>query len=498
MSTFRLGGMKDHSIRKGPESVGTLTTEVNTPLCVDLDGTLVHTDLLLEAILLLIKQNFISIYKLPLWLLKGKAYFKQQIADRVDLDVGSLPYNQPFLEFLKEQRDLGRSIILVTASNRKYAEQIAQYLGLFDEIMASDHQTNLTGHHKRQRLLDAFGENGFGYAGNALVDLQIWPYSKEVILVTPEAGVKKRAEKLVQIHRIFDAQRGLIKPLIKALRLHQWTKNLLVFVPLVMAHKILEVHHLLFAGIAFLVFGICASSVYLLNDLLDLFADRKHSTKRHRPFASGTLSIKHGVIVIPLLLLAAFSIALLLPLQFLGVLTLYFVITLAYSLVLKHSAVLDVLVLAGLYTLRIIAGAAAIAVTPSFWLLAFSIFFFFSLALVKRYAELLTIQKEKGEEVGARGYMSVDLETLAQSGIASGFMAVLVMALYINGEPINELYTHPEMIWLICPLLLYWISRVWLLTRRGEMHEDPVVFAIKDNRSHWLGIMVLCILWLAK
>ena len=466
-----------------------LNQKLVMPLCVDLDGTLVRTDILVESIFALLKQNILYLFLFPSWLYKGKAYFKQRIADRVDLDVSLLPYNQEFLTYLKEEKAQGRSIILATASNVKYAENIALFLGVFDEVLGSDIETNLSGHRKRKRLIDTYGDQGFDYAGNARIDIEIWAHAREAILVNPEAGVQRQAEQIAEVHKTFKDPEAGLRPYIKALRLLQWTKNLLIFIPLIMSHQLGDLELLWQAVRAFLAFGLCASSVYLLNDLFDLEADRQHPTKRNRPLAAGTVPIKRGTILIPALLFAAFAIALSLPTAFIGVLTLYYAFTLMYSLRLKRVLLVDVLLLAGLYTVRIIAGAAAVAIMPSFWLLAFSMFLFLSLALVKRYSELLVLHGLEKRKAKGRRYHVIDLETLAQSGITSGFMAVLVLALYIDSEQVKTLYAHPEAIWMLCPLLLYWISRIWLLARRGEMHEDPLVFAIEDQRSRWLGLI---------
>lgn len=464
---------------------------------MDLDGTLVYTDVLVESIIALLKINPLYFFFLPVWLIRGKAYFKQQIADRVVLDVEILPYNNLLLEYLRKQKQQGRNLILTTASNVKYAEQIALYLGIFDKVLASDENVNLSGRRKSQRLVDEFGERGFDYAGNARVDLEIWSHANEGILVNPEPGVSKRAGRLVNVKNFNDNHRPHLRTYLKALRLHHWLKNLLVFVPLVMAHQIHDPMLLLRAALAFLSFSLCASSVYLLNDLLDLSADRKHPTKRDRPFASGAIPIKYGILFIPLLLVAAFAIGLLLPAIFLGALAFYYAVTLAYSLKLKQIPLLDVLVLSWLYTMRLIAGAAAVSVLPSFWLLAFSMFLFLSLALVKRYSEIMILQMDKHYSEYGHSYRAVDLETLAQFGSASGYLSVLVLALYINSEQAKLLYANPHTIWLLCPLLLYWISLVWLLARRGEMHDDPVIFAIKDRRSCWLGLIVFLIFWVS-
>ncbi len=466
------------------------------PLCVDLDGTLVRTDVLIESIFALLKRNILFLFLLPVWVLRGKARFKHEIADRVDMDVSLLPYCSSLLTYLRELKSAGRPIVLATASNQKFANQIAQHLGLFDVVLASDAELNLSGNRKRERLIEVFGEHGFDYAGNAGIDLRIWSHSRKGILVNTSSSLKRQARQVCEVERVFDDRDNGIRPYIKAIRLHQWLKNLLVFVPLMVAHQIQEVDLLLQASLAFLAFGLCASSVYLLNDLLDLPEDRRHPTKRARPLATGQVPIQAAMLLIPGLLILAFAVALLLPIEFVAVLGLYYIATLAYSLGLKRVAIVDVLLLAGLYTIRII-GGSMVSIVPSFWLLAFSIFIFLSLALVKRYSELLVLRKVNEEVARGRGYMMVDLEGLAQFGTASGYMSVLVLALYINSDQVGKLYTHPELIWLLCPLFLYWISRIWLLARRDLMHEDPVVFAIQDRASYWVGLLGFIVLFAA-
>jgi 4-hydroxybenzoate polyprenyltransferase/phosphoserine phosphatase len=478
-----------------PESYNAEAAPV--PLCVDLDGTLIRSDLLLESLFGLLKRNLLYLLLLPFWLLRGKAAFKGRIAARVELAVDLLPYNEPLLAWLREQRAAGRPLLLATASNVRYAEHVALHLGLFEGVLASDGETNLSGRRKGQRLVERYGERGFDYAGNSAVDLLVWSHARGAILVNAPASVAQRAGRLTRIERRFEDPPPTLREYLKALRLHQWLKNLLLFVPLAMAHQALAPQLLGQALLGFLAFGLCASSVYLLNDLLDLPADRGHPSKRKRPFAAGRIPLHHGVVLIPLLLFAALLGALWLPWPFLGALGLYYAVTLAYSLRLKQAALVDVLTLAGLYTMRLVAGGAAAGVALSFWLLAFSMFLFLSLALVKRYSELLVMQQDNRDNAQGRGYQVGDLEGLAQFGAASGYLAVLVLALYINSEQVKALYARPEAIWLLCPLLLYWISRVWLLARRDQMHEDPVVFAIEDRRSHWLVIIGAAILWVA-
>jgi 4-hydroxybenzoate polyprenyltransferase len=468
------------------------------PLVVDLDSTLIRSDLLVESTFGLLKQNILFVFLIPLWLLKGKAHLKHEIAARVDIDAGLLPYHDEFLDFLKAEHGTGRRLVLATASNEKYAEAIALNLSIFHDVLASNPTVNLSGRRKLERLQECFGDRGFDYAGNAMVDLPLWGAAHSALLVNPERGVKEAVERRSEIGHVFDDRTGsLQKRYLEALRLHQWLKNLLVFIPLLMAHRFGEPLLVGQALLAFLAFGLCASSVYLLNDLLDLPDDRSHPAKRHRPFAEGSISIVSGALLIPGLLIAASTLAIMLRIEFVGALALYYVVALAYSFQLKRTALVDVLTLAGLYTIRIIAGGAAVSVVPSFWLLAFSLFLFLSLALVKRFTQLLTMQQQKRTTSPGRGYSTTDLETLSQFGSASAYMAVLVLALYIDSEAVRDLYTHPEVIWLLCPLLLYLVTRIWLLARRDELHEDPVVFVIRDRRSQWLAGVGAILLWLA-
>ena len=451
------------------------------PLCIDLDGTLIRSDLFAESFFALLRINFLNFFAFVGWLLKGRAHCKRQLADRVDIDSESLPYNEELIQFLREERASGRKLVLATASDAKYAQAVARHLGLFDDVLASDGQVNLKRHRKAAALVRAYGEKGFDYAGDSRADLPVWSKAAKSIAVNVSPAVVENLRQVTEVERVFNSPTGGLKDYIRAIRLTQWLKNLLVFVPLMMAHLVGELSMVINALIAFVAFGFCASSVYLLNDLLDIAQDRKHPSKRKRPLAAGTISIQSAVALIPVLLLLGLGLALLLPLAFLGILGIYYVLTLGYSLRLKRVAFLDVLVLALLYTLRIVAGAAAVSEIPSFWLLAFSTFLFLSLALVKRYTEFQTVQSSDG--LDGRSYHAADKETIAQFGASSGLISVLVLALYINSDTVTIMYSNPQFLWGMCPPLMYIVGRVWLLARRGVMHDDPLVFAIRDLRS---------------
>ena len=479
--------------RNGLEN--TIMNDKHVTLCVDLDGTLIRSDVLLETLLLLVKQKPWMVLLIPFWLLRGRSKLKHEIAKRVTLDVQTLPYQTDLLDFLKIEYAAGRSIVLATASHRKFADGIAQHLGIFTKVLATDEGANVAGRAKRDLLVKHYGQRSFDYAGNSRADLHVWSMAREAIVVNPDNGVLRGAAAQCPVSHTFEDGHPTLSTYGKALRVHQWLKNILVFVPMLLAHQISQFG---LGLLAFTSFSLCASSVYLLNDLLDMPADRLHPRKRLRPFASGDLSIVQGMVLIPLLLLCAFTIAALwLPTAFAIVLAGYYLLTVSYSFWLKAVVLLDALLLAGLYTIRIIGGMAATQIGPSFWLLTFSIFLFFSLALVKRYSELLVLKQRGQLTTHGRGYHVEDLVMLMGFGVASGFMAVLVSALYINSDKIKVLYHHPALLWLVSPILLYWISRIWLITHRGGMHDDPVVFAAKDKGSWAVAVIIGGLLWLA-
>ncbi|HVO84811.1 MAG TPA: UbiA family prenyltransferase [Syntrophobacteria bacterium] len=459
------------------------------PLAVDLDGTLVKTDLFMESLVALLRRNLLYLAMVPLWLLKGRANLKRQVSRRCTLDVSLLPYQPRLVDYLKAQRERGRRLVLATGADELLAHQVADHLHLFDLVVSSNGIQNLSPRQKRDRLVEEFGEQGFDYAGNERGDLIVWRSARKAVVVRPKLGARRAAERIARVDEIFDDDREPLLSYLRALRLHQWLKNLLVFVPLLAAHRVSEFALTGRALLAVLAFGLCASSGYLLNDLADLPSDRRHPRKRRRPFASGEISLLSGLFLIPALLAMSALLGLLLPPLFLAMLGIYYGVSLAYSLALKRHALFDVIVLAGLYALRVAAGSAAVQIWPSPWLLAFSIFLFLSLALVKRYAELVAIAGTAGESATARGYQPGDGELLAAMGTASGYVAVLVLAIYIASGTAQLLYSRHEFIWLLCPLLLYWISYVWLMAHRGKMNDDPLVFALRD-RASWIVLLL--------
>ncbi len=468
------------------------------PLCVDCDGTLLRTDLLHESVFLLLKSSWTTVFRLPIWLMRGKAYMKQQLSDRVEIDAAKLPYNQDVLDLVQQARHEGRTTVLVTASPRKQAQQIADHVGLFDRVEASDAEVNLSGRHKAEHLEKLYGRGGFVYAGNSTTDLPVWASSAGAVVVSPSQSLSDSAAKLAPVVQNIRPPGPTIKSYAKAIRVHQWLKNMLVFVPLLAAHRASLGPETLAAVLAFFAFSLCASAVYVINDLLDLPSDRVHVRKRNRPFASGVIPIVHGVVLVPVLLLGAIALCTQLPLKFSLTLAGYFVLTCLYSFWLKNKVTVDVMMLTTLYTTRILAGAAATAILPSFWLLAFSMFIFLSLAVVKRYSEMLVAVQSNKTKAAGRGYVTSDMPVLLGLGVAAGYNAILILALYVNSPDLRGLYPHQWSLWMILPPMLYWISRVWMKAHRGELHDDPVVFAATDKQSWGVALLVAAALFVAS
>jgi 4-hydroxybenzoate polyprenyltransferase len=468
------------------------------PIAVDLDGSLIYTDILYETFLNAFSKNPFIIFYLLFWILGGKANLKSKLAELATIEVSSLPFNFELINWLKQQKTLGRKLVLCTASHHSVARDIASHLDLFDEVMASNGRINLSGDNKASALVEKFGHQGFDYVGNSQVDLLVWTKSHKIILVNGSKDLVNKLKKMGNIELIFSGIDSGFKEWIKAFRLHQWIKNLLIFIPILAAHALITIDNVTVLLLAFLSFSLCASSVYISNDLLDLESDRRHLRKRNRPFASGSLPILIGLILAPLLLIISLIIASFVNKTFLYWLIIYFLITGAYSLWLKRVVLVDCFTLAQLYTLRIVAGAAAVDVPLSFWLLAFSIFLFLSLAFIKRCAELHFHSRNMIEFAHGRGYLVSDLSFIQQLGISSGFLAVLVLALYLNSDNVVRLYENPEFIWLAVPLILFWISWMWLQVHRGKMHDDPIVFAIKDKVSIFVGLFFILIFIIAS
>ncbi len=469
-------------------------SESSLPVYVDLDGTLISSDMLWETLWLLLCRNPLQALSLPLWLLRGKAGFKHEISSRADFDATLLPYREEVVEYLQAARTRGRRTVLATASQQAIADPIAAHLGLFDAVLGSDEDTNLSGAQKLEAIrLDARNAGGedFEYLGNDAADIPIWSEARRATLVAPTRAARAGVQGLeAQVAEIETASLGL-RPALKALRAYQWVKNALLLLPIFLAHELQDTSKLTAVLIAFACFCAIASSTYMLNDLLDIESDRRHERKRHRPFAAGTLAIPTGVVLMGGLALGGFAVSFAaLPLAATGMLAIYTALTVSYSLHLKEKLFVDVLVLAGLFTHRVLSGAVAADVRISPWLLAFSLFFFLSLALLKRYAELIATEDAGGASNARRAYQVMDLGLVENMGLAAGYMAVLVLCLFVSSDDVSNLYSNPDLLWLVMPLFLYWISRMWFLARHKILLDDPVLFAAKDRVSWITGGLI--------
>lgn len=461
------------------------------PLVTDLDGTLVATDTLVESVLLLLRRKPFTLLLLPVWLLRGKAALKSEIAKRIQLDPAGLPYRQDVVEYLRAERAKGRRIVLATASHETTAAAVATHLGLFDQVIASTDTRNLKGAVKRDELVKQFGPRGFDYIGDTKSDIPVWAASgighvAGSVRSLPGAALAAGT----RAGQVFSGSVPTLKTFVKAIRIHQWVKNILVFVPAILNHHIdWNILHALV--ISFLCFSLVASGSYLANDLFDLESDRKHPRKCRRPLASGQMSITQGIGLAILLLTEGIAISVTVSLALTAFLLIYLGLTAAYSSFLKGRPILDVVTLAMLYTLRVYTGGVVAGADVSPWLFQFSMFLFLSLAFVKRYSELVAARHQRRVHTPGRGYRLQDLSIVSQAGVGSGLMAGLVLALYINDRTIESLYPHWQMLWFVCPLFIYWIVRIWLVAHRGNMHDDPIVFAFRDRVSYLVGLMIV-------
>ena len=452
------------------------------PLVVDLDGTLIRTDLLVESFFANLGANPLRIFSLPSSLSRGKACLKADIAKKTPIDPAHLPYNEEVLSLVRIARENGKPVYLASASNERYVRAVADHLGLFDGWFASTDGENLSSSTKATRLVEAFGENGFDYIGNDRADLAVWSSANRRLAVDPSPSVRAALKAIDPNALVLEPQTGGIRAWLKLLRVHQWAKNALVFVAMFAAHRF-DLEAVADATIAAVAFSLAASAIYILNDLVDIDADRRHRSKRLRPLAAGSVSVNKAMLAAPALLAVALGVGLLDSPLFVAVLLAYVTLTTAYTFYLKRKMMVDIIALAALYTLRVIGGAVAIATAPSEWILAFSMFIFTSLALIKRYVELAGRLDAALPDPANRDYRKSDLVVLSALAAASGLNAVTVFALYISSDTVHRLYRHPHALWLICPILMYWVGRALMLADRRQMDDDPIVFALKDRIS---------------
>lgn len=471
--------------------------EKRPPLCVDLDGSLLVVDSLHETFLAALARDPWSAITAMASLRRGKAVLKRRLAEVAPLEPGLLPYNEVLLSYLREEKARGRELALVSAADQSIVTAVADHLGLFDHALGSDGTTNLSGVRKLEAIRKRYGA-GFAYVGNAEVDLAIWREATAALMVGHQRKLMSKVELSTPVELCFPLPDGGVSAWLHELRLHQWAKNGLIFVPILLAGPVATPADLLAATLGFLVFGLLASAGYIINDLLDLAADRRHPHKRTRPLAAGTLVAKSAVLGALAMLTTAALGAFALGWSFLFTAVAYFGGTVAYSLALKRIPMLDVIILAGLFTIRVIAGTTLIETPFSYWLITFSLFLFLSLALVKRHAELSSQSPGDESMFASRRYSAADLHLIVPFGTSCAVAATLVFVIYLVEERFpTERYAQPAWLWLIVPVLMFWLMRIWRLAAHGRMSQDPVLFSIKDRVSLTLGGVVLLLVVLA-
>jgi len=462
------------------------------PLVVDVDA-LVVTDLLHEAALQFVARQPLQAYRMLVWLAVGKSNLKTCLADRINPGIQTVPLRHEVLALIRAAQTAGRPVYLASASDSRYVEELAQRIGGIAGIFGTGGGVNLSGDTKAERLIAAFGARGYDYVGDTTIDFAVWRSARRPLIVAHSASVAKRVLSAFPSAEIVSQPRPALSSYIDALRVHQWAKNVLIFLPMIAGHRF-DLNTIYATILAFLCFCVAASSAYVINDLLDLPGDRDHPRKNRRPFAAGKLPITHGLVLAALLMATAFGLSLLLPVRFTGILSIYIACTLSYSLLLKRKVLIDVIMLAGLYTLRVFGGLAAIHTHQTQWLLMFCLFLFFSLAIVKRCSELVANRVAGKTGTLGRDYRVDDLSVLLPLAAAAGYGAVFVVALYLSSPEMAALYTHPNRLWLACPLLMYWISRVLIYANRGDLNDDPVTFALTDGTSWITAACMACVI----
>lgn len=463
-------------------------------LVVDLDGALLQTQVIYEVFFESLSHLDLQTAVLSLRQMLSGAHLSSKLSSVSSIDHRSLPVRDEVFRLIVEARANGRRVYLAMSGSRSFAEPLAESLGLFDGVLAPDGTTGDATSGIADVLIASFGQGGFDYVCNGRDDRDVWHSARRVFGVDVSESVARELEIKHPQSVIISQRKRQWPALLRAMRPHQYAKNALIFVPLLTAHQF-NLTALSQACLAFVAFSLCASSVYLLNDLLDIKADRAHPTKRRRPFASGALSIPLGMACVPALLLAAFALAWFIAPQFFLTLGIYFAATNAYSLVIKKRMIVDVVTLACLYTLRVFAGAAAIDVAVSDWLFTFSLLIFTALALLKRYIELSGRLDMQLSDPDHRDYRIADLPVIIALAAAAGMNSVMVIALYVSSDAVVSLYSHPKILWGLCPLFLYWIARAIMLTHRRRMDEDPIAFALKDSRSWAVGAISIALVF---
>ena len=465
-----------------------------TPLCVDLDGTLLRGNSLYEYAWEFLRKAPWLFWKLPVWVLQGQAVLWRELIEHVEFSAANHAFEPAVLRFLEQEREQ-RPLILVTGAHQRVADLVAGHIGLFDAAYGTQSAGHLTGKNKADFLRQQYGNHGFDYLGDSTADIPVWQACRQVYMARPDRALTSvLSSSGITPTIVGQPMTGKLRAAIRLLRPQQWSKNILIFVPLVLGHVFREFAPWWNALLAFFSFCAASSAMYILNDLLDIHADRQHYRKQKRPIASGAISIPLALGIFGGCLAVAMVLSLAVGWPFAAITAAYVALVCLYSVQLKTRLTIDIVLLAAFYTLRIFAGSAATGIPISFWTMLSSLFFFYSLASLKRCSELSNLAHSGKQKAERRAYRVEDLPQLLAIGIACGLLTVVVIGLYINSPEVRLSYRKPDVLWLICPLLLAWISRIWTISGRGHLHEDPLSFAIKDKWSLVAGVAGLGIL----
>lgn len=470
------------------------------PLIVDLDGSLLRGDSLHEGVAASLSRPGVLLGAARALATNGRAALKRYLADRADVDADLLPVNRAVLDFVRAEHESGRKIYLATGADSSLASAIARRFPEFDGSFGSDGTTNLTSENKLELLVAQFGAKGFDYVGNSTKDIAVWREANRAYLVAPGgsgSAVPRWARGIEFAGVLHEEGKSAWRVWLKELRVHQSLKNLLLFLPLLAAHDFGNARSVLLLIAGFIAFTFMASSVYLLNDLLDLRSDRMHARKSQRPLAAGLILPLHALGVSALLAVVALAAALAIGIPFFVVLVGYAVLTCLYSFWLKRVTLVDVVVLAMLYMVRILAGAVISGISLSFWFTGVALFLFVSLALVKRYTELSRpVAPDAHHALPGRGYVRSDAAVVLPLGIGAGMAVLLLMAIYLQSDAVARLYPSGVFLWLVIPAMFYWIANIWIQAGRGAMHDDPIIFALR-NPASLIAAAIIALLFLA-
>lgn len=472
----------------------------DVPLCVDLDGTLVRTNTLAETIVGVVRLKPSILWRIPFWALQGQARLWTELTHIFRPDASILPYSKPVADLIRKEAANGRTVVLATGAHESVARDVATQFGLFSAVLATRGGEHLTGKAKAEALVSRFGTRGFDYVGDSHTDMAVFRHCRMAYVASTSRSLPSRLKResipnvRISTHLESPGRSGLLA----ALRPRQWAKNLLVFLPVLLSHRFAEVGLLLNSALAFALMCMISSAAYIFNDIGDVEADRRHPDKRHRPFARGATSIRLAMPVAVVLAVSSIAAGWFVNPGVSLLLALYLAATTLYSVWLKKLLIVDMILLAAFYILRVFLGSAATGIRISAWTDLFCLFIFSGLAAVKRYAEVRNSAARSAGFIERRAYLPGDALPLMSIGTSCFVGAVIAFGLYLGSSEVRTLYRKPDLLWLACPILLGWACRLWILSHRGELHgEDPFAFSLGDRWSQVAALLAAAVFMLA-